>query len=429
MKHDVADSHSSPSPSAPASRAARSPRNSSVEVLRLVAILGIAIFHTFLPFFNALAYGTTTGVVSQDALSPLTQSGGALFGLGFFSLLGSMGNNIFFMISGFYLMPSLQRDSSASGFWTRQLRKSLRRVVVILAVVAFYAVVAVCVDRWIVDIPGVSLHSANWLVGGLEFVWVYLVVVVVAPIFAWLQRRFTAGWSIAVVVAFFVVTALNCYIAFFSQGGVTRGLTDWRKLMSAATYLVAFLLAGFIGSRWEGFRQLGSSLLWGSLGLSVVVVAGSAMLHDADLLGALSFKSTSLMAFLMALGALLAAVSSGERRLARRQSDGVREENYESRGARCVRFFAGGILGFYVANSVLGAVVSVPVTEAMMRILNLNSVAEGASAGGFSAAIPVGALWGFFGIGIAVSVAYVVVVLCIDRFVAHPVLSLLHLAK
>ncbi|MCI1935186.1 MAG: acyltransferase [Bifidobacteriaceae bacterium] len=395
-------------------------RNVHVEALRLIAIVGIAIFHTFLPFFNSVAYGTS--LISGTDVSALSQSGVALFFLGFVSLLGSMGNNIFFMISGFYLIPSLQRDSALPGFWSRQLRKTVRRAVIVVATVAFYAVIAVCVDTWIVDIPGVSLHSWSWLVGGLEFVWLYLVAVFAAPVVAWLQGRFSRAWPIFVVSAFFIVMMLNCYIAFFSQGGVERGLTDWRKLMSAATYGVAFILAGFIGSRWSAFRSLGASLAWGSVVLTVAVVTCVAAMHDASLMGALSFKSTSLLAFLMALGGLIAASSSAPKSV----SESASESTSNAPGvARLIRFFAAGILGFYVANALFDGLVSKTTQSVLLNLLGIDSSA--ANSTGVTLSVP--GLVSFAGAGIGISVGFVAVVLLFDRLVAHPILSAVHLTK
>ncbi|MGK4256116.1 hypothetical protein [Bifidobacterium pullorum] len=51
--------------------------------------------------------------------------------LGVIALMGAWGNHVFFMISGFYLIPSLARRSTQAGYWLDALRGTVRRVLVI----------------------------------------------------------------------------------------------------------------------------------------------------------------------------------------------------------------------------------------------------------------------------------------------------------
>ena len=88
------------------------PRNLSIEALRLVAIAGIAIFHTFQPWFAAATDGT------WQAGAP------ALAALGCVSLLGAYGNNVFFLISGMFLVPRAADASSERGYWRDQAARS-----------------------------------------------------------------------------------------------------------------------------------------------------------------------------------------------------------------------------------------------------------------------------------------------------------------
>ena len=97
-------------------------RDIEVEVLRIVSILGIAVFHTFLPWINALFHNMDDGV--GIGASGMTTSFTALCLLALIALLGSFGNNVFFMISGFFIMPSLEKDSRTPGYWKRQTRKT-----------------------------------------------------------------------------------------------------------------------------------------------------------------------------------------------------------------------------------------------------------------------------------------------------------------
>ena len=101
-------------------------RNPRVEALRLVAIVGIAIFHTFQPWFEAATDGSW-------AASPLT-----LVAVGLISLLGAYGNHVFFLISGFFLVPRAAARSGEPGYWREQARAAARRSVAILLTVALY---------------------------------------------------------------------------------------------------------------------------------------------------------------------------------------------------------------------------------------------------------------------------------------------------
>lgn len=207
-------------------KTAKKPRNPRIEALRLVAIVAIAVFHTFQPWFAAAADAS-----SELALSfPWLGNTGCLAVLGWLNLLGAYGNHVFYLISGYFLLPS-----AISG---RPLRTG-RKVMVILVSVLFYATLSLLLGR-IVTMESVSLHQTGWLLGGLEFIWVYLALVLLTPLMAQVARKLPQ-WRRAVLVLAGVVFGLNAYIAFVSPGEVDRGLLEWRKLMSAASYLVAYL--------------------------------------------------------------------------------------------------------------------------------------------------------------------------------------------
>ena len=204
----------------------KKPRNPRIEALRLVAIVAIAVFHTFQPWFAAAADAS-----SELALSfPWLGNTGCLAVLGWLNLLGAYGNHVFYLISGYFLLPS-----AISG---RPLRTG-RKVMVILVSVLFYATLSLLLGR-IVTMERVSLHQTGWLLEGLEFIWVYLALVLLTPLMAQVARKLPQ-WRRAVLVLAGVVFGLNAYIAFVSPGEADRGLLEWRKLMSAASYLVAYL--------------------------------------------------------------------------------------------------------------------------------------------------------------------------------------------
>lgn len=82
-------------------------RNTSIEALRLVAVAGIAIFHTFQWTFQAVC----TGLPEYAPLAVFPYSGA----LGFINLLGCWANEVFFMISGYFLIPLRQFAPSKTG--------------------------------------------------------------------------------------------------------------------------------------------------------------------------------------------------------------------------------------------------------------------------------------------------------------------------
>lgn len=99
-------------------------RNTSIEALRLVAVAGIAMFHTFQWTFQAVC----TGLPEYAPLAAFPYSGV----LGFINLLGCWANEVFFMISGYFLVPSavraLQNGSSAQDLTLKSLRR-LKKIV------------------------------------------------------------------------------------------------------------------------------------------------------------------------------------------------------------------------------------------------------------------------------------------------------------
>lgn len=387
----------------PTAATVKKPRNSKVETLRILAICGIAIFHTFLPWFNAVAYGANTGVDGTR----FAFSGVALFFLGAISLLGSFGNHVFFMISGFFLIPRMENDSTQPGFWARQYRSVGHKIVIILVSVALYATVFLLIDHWW-DIPGISLQNVSWLLGGLEFVWVYSALIVVAPIAAFLQQRWSKLWPALLATSFVAIFFVNSIIAFFSQGEITRDLLDWRKIMSALTYLIGFLFAGFVASHWEHFHRVGSSLFLGSLFMMVVVEISLSFIPDAELIGAVSFKSTSIISFLLALGAVVMVMSRAQK---------ASLNDAQSRPARFKRWLAAGTLGFYIIQSMIAPLWSsllIPWMDNLLVLAPNHGVANSA-------------FMGFLIVGVGVSFGFSLIILIADHLLRLPLLSALNL--
>lgn len=99
-------------------------RNTSIEALRLIAVAGIAIFHTFQWTFQAVC----AGLPEYAPLAVFPYSGA----LGFINLLGCWANEVFFMISGYFLIPSavraLQNGSSAQSLTLKSLDRLKNRL-------------------------------------------------------------------------------------------------------------------------------------------------------------------------------------------------------------------------------------------------------------------------------------------------------------
>lgn len=210
-------------------------RNTSIEALRLVAVAGIAIFHTFQWTFQAVC----TGLPEYAPLAVFPYSGA----LGFINLLGCWANEVFFMISGYFLIPSavraLQNGSSAQGL----TRKSFARLKKIVLPTLFYCAVCLLVSMYVYPLPEISLHEIGWLTLGIEFIWVYAASVLLVPVIATIQQRIGSIRAPFVVALLVLATfGINCYIA--ATANEAAGIILWRKLMSAVTYLVAFIAAG-----------------------------------------------------------------------------------------------------------------------------------------------------------------------------------------
>lgn len=396
------------------------PRNVRIEALRVIAIVAIAVFHTFQPLFAQM-----TGWLSADAatraLAVSAGDGAALMAsapaaaslLGFINLLGAFGNCVFFMISGFFVIPSAVHGAHTAGYGRVQAAKTARRIGTILFSVALYAAAALLVSSCIAPLPGVSLHETGWLLGGLEFIWVYLAIMVVAPLIGWLWARLprprALAWTIVIAVY-----AVNAYIAFVSPGSNTRGLLEWRKLMSAVSYLAAFLAGGALAPRTTEHvsapnRTRHHHAAWelaAGIGVALALECSLALAGAGRLMEATSFKSTSLLSFVLAALALRAAAQPSS------------TSDAPGRARAVILEIAASILGFYILQSMFYA----PWRAAADAVLN--------------AAIAIGLnLWGAPGTtcvlvllaGVLVSIAIVAVFIAIDQLVRMPLLRLLHL--
>ena len=300
-------------------------RNPRLEALRLLAIAGIAIFHTLLPWFDMALLGWWAPPPSVPTA----------FALGVVSLLGAFGNHVFFLVSGFFLLPRAVEASGQRGYWSAQARSTSRRALTILASVALYAALALVVSTWMTPISGVSPAETSWLLGGLEFIWVYLAVIVACPLIGWVWRR-TPHANAVVLALVACVFCVNAYIAFVSPGEEVRELLEWRKLMSAVTYLVSFCAGGLLATvRLDRAPRA----LACCAAVTIVAEGLPALAGNLALMDALSFKSTSLLSFALAICSVALAARP-------------RPSSDPGPAARIVCAASPSILGFYIAQSI-----------------------------------------------------------------------------
>lgn len=374
----------------------------SVEILRVVSMLGIAVFHTFKPWFEQLTTGDMANVhlpVDPLMLGSLMHPIPLLV-LGFIDQLGAWGNHVFIMISGCFLLPRAIEYASSDGADASQRQQTARRAKHILFTVGLYAACALLVDTIYPDVTSASLESTTWLTQGLQFIWVYLVIVVACPLIAGVWRWCHRPERLLAVATLFVY-AVNLYIAFVSPGSSERSLFEWRKIMSAVTYGLSFVIGGWIAMRCQerSGKDKKSSLLVLLLSVTVTILieAYAALKGDLLLLDALSFKSTSLLACAMATTALAFALSVPRELGA-----------MHPRVSSLIAFSTSGMLGFYVLQSL---------SSYGWHTISNDMLAQALSFG----VLP------FLAAGLVFSVTLFLVLVTIDTFVRQPLFAWLHL--
>lgn len=441
-----------PSAAASGTPAAGRKRMMSIEVLRLLAIVCIAIFHAFLQqYVQAIWMGPHYTVSMAEPVSALASSRGAMWIVAMIMYCGAWGNHIFFMISGFFLIPRMcgaacaASESAAGsvvgsgGYWKTQLRATGRRAAMILATVVFYLLLVEAITHWVLPKIGheQSASSAG-LLYELEFIWLYLVFVALAPAIAWGMARLGVRRSVVVVGAALVaVCALNVYVACTWQSRYgQRTLLDWRKQMSAVSYALSFVLAGLLGwalrrsgsrgahGRRHAARHADRRPLWTARGfwlcgvvvllvLAAALTAIMVMRPTYVALYALSFKSTSLISFALAVCALMAAACSPPR--PRTRANG--------RAESAITVLASGILGFYVVQTLAGFLWKAVNVRFLDPLLVHAASLQAGSAAMF---------WGlvaWIAVGAVLSLAYVVAICLFDRCVRRPLMRAVRLSK
>lgn len=311
-------------------------RNISIEALRLVAVAGIAVFHTFQWTFQATCFGA----VEYAPLAMFPYSGV----LGFINLLGCWANEVFFMISGYFLIASAARAWSDGATWTSQIQRTTQRLGKVILPTAFYCLVALAWSTVVSPIPDVTLNTHYWYTLGLEFIWVYAATVFMTPWFglakSQLPQKTYKTTVIAVGVLAFVV---NGYLAAMSA--TSAGEFSWlQKFMSAATYVIAFLIGGLLRDVTDAMDSdragaLGTRSLAAVLVLATILEGALSFTGNLTAMATLSYKSTSLISFALAAASLLFAAT-------RRSASG------NPRTAGVIVTLSTATLGFYVMQSI-----------------------------------------------------------------------------
>lgn len=314
--------------------APKATRNTSIEALRLIAVAGIAIFHTFQWTFQAVCIG----LPEYAPLVVFPYSGA----LGFINLLGCWANEVFFMISGYFLIPSavraLQNGSSAQYL----TRKSFARLKKIVLPTLFYCAICLLVSMYVYPLPEISLHEIGWLTLGIEFIWVYTASVLLVPVIALIRQQIgSKRASFIVALLMFTTFGINCYIA--ATANEATDIVLWRKLMSAVTYLVAFIAAGemrFVldchgnASGAQKSKIILIGLIAATIALELLLSANGQ--HDA--LWKLSYKSTSVISFILAAASVAAAA--------------LHQPRHETSAAdKTIVSLAAGTIAFYAVQS------------------------------------------------------------------------------
>lgn len=310
-------------------------RNIPIEALRLVAVAGIAVFHTFQWTFQAVC----AGVVEYAPLAAFPYSGV----LGFISLLGCWANEVFFMISGYFLIASATRAWNEGATWASQMQRTVQRLGKVVLPTALYCLAALAWSTVVSPIPDVSLHAHYWYTLGLEFIWVYAATVFMAPLFGLAKSRLSKrSYTAAVIVVGILAFVVNGYLAAMSA--TSAGEFSWlQKSMSATTYVVAFLIGGLLRDITDVMDSdragaLGMRSLAAVLVLTTILEGELSFTGNLTAMAALSYKSTSLISFVLAATSLLFAATR-------------RSASDNPRAAGVIVTLSTATLGFYVMQS------------------------------------------------------------------------------
>lgn len=324
-------------------------RNIPIEALRLVAVAGIAVFHTFQWTFQAVC----AGMPEYAPLVAFPYSGV----LGFINLLGCWANEVFFMISGYFLIASAARAWNDGTTRASQIQRTAQRLGKVVLPTAFYCLVALAWSTTVSPIPDVSLVTHYWYTLGLEFIWVYAATVCMAPLFGLAKNRLSKrSYTAAVITIGILAFVANGYLAAMSA--TSAGEFSWlQKIMSAATYVVAFLIGGLLRDVTDSMgsgraRALASRSLIAVLAIAIVLESTLSFTGNLAAMATLPYKSTSLISLALAAASLLFAATR-------------HSTSSNPRVAGVIVTLSAATLGFYVMQSLTSSLWR-PIFNAML---------------------------------------------------------------
>lgn len=247
------------------------------------------------------------------------------------------------MISGYFLIASAARAWNDGATWASQMQRTAQRLGKVVFPTAFYCLAALAWSTVISPIPDVSLDTHYWYTLGLEFIWVYAATVCLAPLFGLAKSRLShKSYTAAVIIVGILAFVVNGYLAAMSStnGGEFSGL---QKIMSAATYVIAFLVGGLLRDATDSMdsnraRSLGKQALIAVLAFAIILEGALSFTGNIAAMATLSYKSTSLISFALAAASLLLAATR-------------HSASSKPRVARVTVTLSAATLGFYVMQS------------------------------------------------------------------------------
>lgn len=178
-----------------------------------------------------------------------------------------------------------------------------------------------------------------------------------APLFGLAKSRLSKRSSTAAVIIIGILAfVVNGYLAAMSS--TNGGEFSWlQKIMSAATYVVALLAGGLLRGITDSMdldsaRTLGKQTLIAVLAIVIILEGAFSLTGNLTAMATLSYKSTSLISFILAAASLLFAATR-------------HNASSKPRVARITVTLSAATLGFYVMQSLTSSLWR-PVFNAML---------------------------------------------------------------
>lgn len=194
------------------------------------------------------------------------------------------------------------------------MQRTAQRLGKVIMPTAFYCLVALAWSTVVSPIPDVTLNTHYWYTLGLEFIWVYAATVFMATWFGLAKSRLPQKTYKTTVIAVGILAfVVNGYLAAMSA--TSAGEFSWlQKFMSAATYVIAFLIGGLLRDVTDAMDSdragaLGTRSLAAVLAFVTILEGELSFTGNLTAMATLSYKSTSLISFALAAASLLFAAT------------------------------------------------------------------------------------------------------------------------